>query len=260
MKTTFYLLFVVAFSFTWSQEISMTKSQFMKWTDAEKKEKLFGLFEDDAPSDAQLMAFLGELLESGLDPGFRSRNRKESIFDACVRAERYGAAKLLLEKGYDPNQRCFQCNGETSLHKVVIHSGKLEDPSQEIADLLLYMLTNGGDADLRDMNTFTPVHTIMKNKDSTAFMVLMHEEVTFNHQLATQKGLGYLQYFDKVWGEDAFREKFMDKTGLEYPPTAKDIREKMKAQKEKEKEARQKEKDKKKDKKEGKKTEKNSGG
>ena len=228
MKLVIYGLILLSFKLSFAQDISINSQTFNGWSIAEKKEKLFELFKAEVPPDTSLILFFKTLFEEGLDPSLRSKNGKESLFDACLRTERFGTAQFIVMSDYDPNNRCFECNGETALHKAVTKSDQLNGSSPEIGELILFLLKNGADPDLRDMKTRTPLHLAIINKDSVAFMTFMNEDVKFNHQLTDTKGNGYLIFFDKKWGDDYFREILMRKTNLKYPPTRAQIKEKNK--------------------------------
>lgn len=196
--------------------------------------KMFSLFEGEVPTDDQLMKLITRLDEVGaLDVNMRSKNRKRSIFDACLEKGRYETARLLIDKGYKINQRCFECNGETPLLKAIYTSGTLDEPDSLLGELMVFMLEEGADPDLRDMKGYTSLHWVIKNNDVMAFEVLMRPEVKLNPQLGTLKGKSYLFFFDKHWDEDEYREILVEKTELKYPPTNKEIKEKQKAAKEK---------------------------
>ena len=228
------LLFVSIF--TVAQDIPFSETDYKGWTADERADNMFLLFEEAAPSDVNLLEILTKLYnENVLDLNVRNKSEKLSLFDACLLADLYMSARFLIEKGYKINQRCFQCNGETPLLKVVYRSGEMEDPNPELHDLMLFMIEKGADPDLRDMKGYTSLHWVIKNNDVEAFKVLMKPEVTLNAQLATLRGKGYLEFFDKHWNEDEYREILMTRTELKYPPTKKEIKERQKAAKQKEK-------------------------
>lgn len=237
------LLFVLSTAVN-AQEISFSAVAYKSWDEAERAEKMFALFEDEVPIDEDLYDLVTKLSDANvLDVNMRSKNGKLTIFDACLESGRYMTAKLLVEKGYKINQRCFPCNGETPLLRAIYVSGDMDDPNPELYELMSFMIEKGADPDLRDMKGFTSLHWVIKNKDIGAFEVLMGEGVVLNSQLGTMKGKGYLDFFDKHWDEDEYREMLMTKTELKYPPTKKEIKAREKAAKEKEKAKKEKVKD-----------------
>jgi len=152
------------------------------------------------------------------DVNLRSKNGKKNLFDAAVVGGNTETAMMLLDEGFDVNKRCFDCNGETALHRVVEAEIWGEDVTYE---LVLKMLAAGGDPDLRDMNTLTPIHLAIKLQNEQAFTALMQEEVKFTVNLVTDKGLNYVQYFEKHWSddrEDDFLIMLMEKTELKPTP------------------------------------------
>ena len=86
-------------------------------------------------------------------------------------------------------------------------------------------MEKGGDADLRDMKGYTPIHYAIKQKCETAFRAFMEEEnITFNYQLGTLKGRSYYSYFIDEWNDQDYLEMLMAKTGLKAPLTKKEIK------------------------------------
>ncbi len=241
MKKAFLGTLIFASMISYSQEIDFSVVSFKSWGEQEKNGKLFSLFEENVPTDGKLAALFSQLLDADvMNVNVRSKNGKKTLFDACLETGRFETAKLLIEKGYKINQRCFQCNGETPLLKAIYASGEMKEPNEELKELMMLMIEKGADPDLRDMKGYTSLHWAIKNKDVMAFEVLMSPNVKLNEQLATLKGKGYLKFFDQHWNEDEYREKLMEKTGLKYPPTKKEIREKQKAAKEKAREGKKK--------------------
>ena len=225
MKLTLLVLSLLLSVTGLCQEIDLEVKSFRALSKSEKQMTIFGLFDDEVPTDQQLVAKLSELLEAQcLDVNIRSKNKKQSLFDACIRNDRTDAAMVLLENGYKINQRCFECIGETPLHIVVDHAASKDEPSAQLAKMALYMLHNGSDVDLRDMKTLTPFHLVIKNKDVTMFETFMSDSVTFNYSILSVKGDSYLQFFDKHWDEDEYRDILITKTELKYPPTKKEIK------------------------------------
>lgn len=249
--TKFLAISLLVCNSVFGQEINFSEVSFASWDKEMQREKLFELFEDEPPSDEKLTSLLNKLVSvDAFDVNIRSKNGKESLFDACVNNGLYSSASVLVNNGYKINQRCFACNGETPMHVALKRSKKVEDTPSELIDLMALMFEKGANADLRDMKGRSVVHVIFENNDYESFGLLMQEDITFNYQLTTLKGVGYLLHFDKAWGDDDLREQLMEKTGLKYPPTKEDIRNKAKDAKEKAKEEKSAKKEKKKAKKE----------
>jgi len=198
-------------------------ADFGGWSEDRKRDWLFSIFEiDNQYEDQQLSIMLAKILSSkAFNVNMRSKNERTSLFDLAVRSGRFATAGILIENGFNPNQRCFACNGETPLHVVVSNEEYNED--DQTYELILKMLAKGADPDLRDLKGFTPMHLAITLKCETAFKAFMSEGVTFNYQIGTLKGDSYYTFFEKEWGDQDYLEILATKTGLKAPPTKKEI-------------------------------------
>jgi len=178
------------------------------------------------------------LTVKGFNVNLRSKNDKMSVFDAAVASGKYETAKTLLEFGFLPNQRCFECQGQTALHNVV--NNKNYEEEDDTQDLIIQMMKSGADADLRDIRGFTPIHYAIMQKRVGAFMAFMSPDVTFNYQTGTLKGVNYYDFFIKEWGDKDYLQILSDKTGLKAPLTKKEQQELKAKQKEEAKAAKKK--------------------
>ncbi len=221
----------------WNESVTPTFLLDLKAaTGEEKKEWLFEVLGSDDVADEDAKNLVGLLLDSAIvNADFRNKSEKASMFDVALSATKLQTALMLIERGYDVNSRCFKCNAEPAVHKVLLRKD-YDDNGEMYIEILQALIDKGADLDLRDMDGRTPFHIVIDSKNALAFDVFMQEEVTFNYQSATLKGDGYLQYFDKKWDEDELREILMEKTSLKYPPTNKEIKERQKELKAKQKE------------------------
>ena len=207
---------------------------FKGWDEDRKRDWLFSLVESNALLDEEVVSIVfGNLLsEDAFDVNIRSKNEKTSLFDEAAKNGKFLTAKVLLDYSFNVNQRCFACEGQTSLHNVVMNKDYSNDDNTK--ELILKMLAKGGDPDLRDLKGLTPIHYAIKLKNDMAFRAFMDDEVKFNYQLGTLKGMSYYTYFVEEWGDEDYLEIFVKKTSLKAPPTKKEIKE---AQDEKKEEA-----------------------
>jgi ankyrin repeat protein len=217
-------------------------TNFKTWSSERKRDWLFAVvMSEEAPDDEETSMLLNLLLShKAFDVNVRSKNEKTSLFDEVVRIGKFTTASTLLDHSFNVNQRCFACDGQTALHNVVMNQEFNED--EQTKDLLLKMLKNGGDADLRDLKGFTAIHYAIKLKCEMAFRAFMDEEVTFNYQLGTLKGRSYYTFFVDEWNDEDYLEILMNKTGLKPPPTKKEIQKSKEEKKEEEKAAKKKKK------------------
>jgi len=211
-------------------------ADFVGWKEDRKREWLFSIVAPmDWPEDSDVTKAVQALLAvNGFNVNIRSKNDKSSLFDAAVEAKKYETAKALLQFGFLPNQRCFECQGQTTLHNVVNNKNyEEEDGTQE---LIQEMMKYGADADLRDIKGFTPVHYAIMQKRVGAFMAFMSPDVKFNYQTGTLKGVNYYDFFLKEWGDQDYLQILSEKTGLKAPLTKKEQQE-LKAKKKQEEKA-----------------------
>lgn len=202
---------------------------FASWEPARQKRWVFARIAVDV-DEMDLTVALDRLIKSGaLDVNLRSPNEKQSMFDAAFATGNFEVATMLLQYGFNVNQRCFECNGQTVVHNVVQNEEYGQD--ERVIELLLAMARAGADLDLRDLKGLTPVHYAIREQNYMAMMAFLDEEVTFNAQVATLKGANYLEYFDDNWKkEEDLRQQLIDKTELKLPPTKKEIAQKKKEQ------------------------------
>ena len=198
---------------------------FKGWDQDRKREWLFSLVKSDAIQDEEMVSFvIGNMLsEEAFDVNIRSKNEKTSLFDEAAKNGKFLTANVLLDYSFNVNQRCFACDGQTSLHNVVMNKDYSSDDNTK--ELILKMLAKEGDPDLRDLKGLTPVHYAIKLKNDMAFRAFMEDEVKFNYQLGTLKGRSYYTYFVDEWGDEDYLEIFVKKTSLKAPPTRKEIQE-----------------------------------
>jgi hypothetical protein len=199
-------------------------ADFKGWDTDRKRAWLFNIVSSESdPDDEGTSMLLDELLKAeAFDVNIRSKNEKSSLFDEAIWIGKFASASKLLDYSFSVNQRCFACDGQTTLHNVVMN--KEFNETQESMDLISKMLKNGGDADLRDLKGYTPIHYAIKLKCEMAFRAFMEEEITFNYQLGTLKGRSYYTYFVDEWGDEDYLEILMTKSGLKPPLTKKEIK------------------------------------
>lgn len=215
-------------------------TDFVSWKEDRKREWLFSIVDQmDMLEDTDVSKAVQALLNAnGFNVNIRSKNDKQSLFDAAVLTRKYETAKVLLQFGFLPNQRCFECQGQTALHNVVNNKNyEEEDGTQE---LILQMMKYGADADLRDIKGFTPVHYAIMQKRVGAFMAFMSPDVKFNYQTGTLKGVNYYDFFIKEWNDQDFLQILSEKTGLKAPLTKKEQAELKAQQKQAEKDKKKK--------------------
>lgn len=221
----------------WNESVTPTFLLDLKAaTEDEKKEWLFEVLGSDEVADEDAKKLVGLLLDSAIvNADYRNKSEKASMFDVALRTTKLNTALMLIERGYNVNSRCFKCNAEPAIHKVLLRKD-YDENGEMYVEILRALIDKGADLDLRDMDGRTPFHIIIDSKNKLAFDVFMEEGATFNYQNATLKGDGYLQYFDKKWDDDELREIMMEKTELKYPPTKKEIKKRQKELKAKQKE------------------------
>lgn len=249
-----YLEWVISHEESDSPILKAYLNDFKTWSPNRKRDWLFEFFfrhsSDDLIDQIEMM-----LKQNLFDVNIRSKNGKLNLFDVAISKNNLATAEMLLENGFDTNKRCFDCNGETTLHRVVV----AEIGEESKSDLLKKMLIAGGNLDLRDMKTLTPIHWAIKENSEEAFIAFMDEEVEFNVNIADIKGLNYVEYFEKNWSEDRENDFFimlMNRTELKPTPTKKERKVKKAEEKKLKKEEKKEKKKKKEEKKARKKTKK----
>ena len=194
-------------------------SDFKTWSKDRKRDWLFKTFEAEDPEG--LYETLEQIIKRDLfDLNIRSKNGQLNLFDVMLKAGNVAAVNLLLDHGFDVNNRCFDCEGESSMHHVVTADlGR----SEEMYEIILKMIEVGGDLDLRDMSGLTPIHWAIKEKNEHALTAFMREESEFITIMPIgKKELNYLEYFKQKWTDDPendFMLVLMKRTSLEHAPT-----------------------------------------
>ena len=194
---------------------SESKRDLLKW--------VFEAIDSEVFGDEDARALLENLFELELiEVDDRNRNAKLSLFDAALQASKFETVKMIVERGYDVNHRCFECDMETSIH-VLLMSKQYKDNPVEGFQVFQSLVAAGADLDLRTVQGDTPMHLIIKNEYEDPFRMMLSDSVDFNVQNTTLKGVNFLVFFDKKWKDDELRELLIERTQLTYPPTNREI-------------------------------------
>ncbi len=247
MKIIILTCLIVCSLFLCAQPVPGTPEfieDFENW-DGKTKEKWLMDYIQDAENAVEV---IDTLIGSGLiSVDFRTRNGKESLFTAFLDKRDSSGIIMLLKRDMNVNLRYFDRLSETPFHEIMLY----EFDSATTTNLLMRMVLNGADPDLRDIKGYTPIHYAINEKDEVALSFFMREEVQFQTFLKDIDQRTYLDYFDQKWKKaDELRASWEKRLALVPQRDPREKRKEEKAKKKGGKKAKKQEKEGQKEKKE----------